>query len=294
VKHDATGSAFTQLLAMQVENTHKRLVLIGGAEDRQEACVILHEFVHLAGGPRAELVVATVATVNPQEVGAEYTAVFRRLGATTVRTLDISSREDANAPRVVDMINEATGVFFTGGDQLRITRFLGGTKTDTALHRRYEEGMVLAGTSAGASMMSNTMIVEGLPETTPRVGAVKVGPGMEFIAGMLIDQHFGQRGRLGRLLSAIAQYPHELGIGIDENTAAVVSGEEFTVIGEGAVTVIDAGGLTYTNFADLEENECLALCGVQLHILPAGYRFNLLNRLPMPPSPSMTPIYKES
>ena len=275
-------------------NTHKRLVLIGGAEDKQEACTILNEFVRLAGGPQARIIVATVATVSQQKVGSEYTDVFRRLGCATVQTLDVTSRDEANAARAVDMIGEATGVFFTGGDQLRITRFLGGTKTDTTLHRRYEEGMVLAGTSAGASMMSNTMIVEGLPETTPRVGAVKVGPGMEFIAGMLIDQHFGQRGRLGRLLSAIAQYPHELGVGIDENTAAVVSGEEFTVIGEGAVTVIDAGGLTYTNFAELKENECLALCGVQLHILPAGYRFHLLNRTPMSPSPSRIPVCQES
>jgi cyanophycinase len=164
---------------MQPRNTPRRLVVIGGAEDKQGACTILQEFVRLAGGPQARIIVATVATANPREAGEEHTTVFQRLGVAAVQTLDVSNRDDANASCAADMIGEADGVFFTGGDQLRITHFLGGTKTDTALHRRYEEDMVLAGTSAGASMMSSTMIVEGLSETTPRVGAVKVGPGME-------------------------------------------------------------------------------------------------------------------
>jgi len=137
---------------------------------------------------------------------------------------------------------------------------------------------VLGGTSAGASMMSSTMIVGGMPETTLRLGIVELGPGMEFIPGVLIDQHFEERGRLRRLLSAVAQHPHQLGLGIDEDTALVVSEGQFEVIGEGTVTVIDAGALIYTNLSELKKNEILALSGIRLHIFPAGYRFDMQRR----------------
>lgn len=258
-----------------------RLVIIGGAEDKQGRCEILQEVVRLAGGAHARIVVMTVATEFPLELGAEYLEVFQRLGVADVRTFDVSSRENANAQSAVKAIDEATSVFFTGGDQIRITELLGGTRVDAVLHKRFEEGMLLAGTSAGASMMSSTMIVEGQPETNPRVGIVEMAPGMEFIQGVVIDQHFAQRGRLGRLLSAVSQYPHHLGLGIDENTAVVVEDQTFYVIGEGAVTVVDAGSLTYSNARGLKENDDLALCGVKLHILPDGYRFHLRDRIPL-------------
>lgn len=262
-------------------NKRGQLVIIGGAEDKQGECTILRHFVRLAGGPNARIVVMTVATELPLEVGAEYVELFDRLGVEDVRTFDVNCRESANATSAVKAIEKATGVFFTGGDQVRITNLLGGTKMDTALHERHEAGLVLAGTSAGASMMSNTMIIEGVPETNPRIGIVEMGPGMEFIPGVVIDQHFAQRGRLGRLLSAVAQFPHHLGVGIDENTAMVVDDASFEVIGAGAVTVIDANALKYSNLAGLRNNDDLALCGVILHILPAGYRFDLKNRTPV-------------
>jgi len=138
--------------------------------------------------------------------------------------------------------------------------------------------MPLGGTSAGAAMMSATMIVGGLSEATPRVGNVKMGPGMEFMHGVIIDQHFGQRGRSGRLLAAVAQYPHLLGIGIDEDTALVAQGDEFEVIGDGAVTVLDAGAATYNDFLTCRERQHVAICDVKLHVLTAGLRFNLLDR----------------
>jgi cyanophycinase len=257
------------------------LVIIGGAEDKEDRCEILQEVVRLAGGSHARIVVMTVATEFPLEVGAKYLDVFHRLGVADVRTFDVSSRENANAATAVKAIDEATCVFFTGGDQIRITELLGGTKVDALLHKRFEEGMLLAGTSAGASMMSSTMIVEGEPETNPRLGIVEMAPGMEFIQGVVIDQHFAQRGRLGRLLSAVAQYPHHLGLGIDENTAVIVENQTFRVIGSGAVTVVDAGALSYSNVRGLRENDDLALCGVTLHILPKGYRFHLRERVPI-------------
>lgn len=258
-----------------------KLVMIGGAEEKEGRCDILHEIVRLAGGPHARLVVMTVATEFPLDVGAEYLDVFQRLGVADVRTFDVSSRQNANAPVAVKAIEEATGVFFTGGDQVRITELLGGTRVDAVLHERFAAGLLLAGTSAGASMMSSTMIVKGEAETNPRKGIVEMAPGMEFIQGVVVDQHFAQRGRLGRLLTAVAQYPHHLGLGIDENTAVVVEDQVIRVIGSGAVTIVDAGQLIYSNAQELKNNDDLALCGIQLHILPSGYRFHLRRRVPV-------------
>ncbi|OPG16848.1 cyanophycinase [Ferroacidibacillus organovorans] len=254
------------------------LVIVGGAEDKKNEMTILREFVRLSGGTHSKIVVMTVATKLPIEVGAEYVDVFEQIGVADVRTFDVSSREDANRASACKAIEEATGVFFTGGDQLRITTLLGGTNMDAALQTGLEQGLVLAGTSAGASMMSSTMIVEGIAETNPRMGIVNMAPGMEFLDGVVIDQHFAQRGRLGRLLSAVAQYPHHLGLGIDEDTAIIVKETTFEVIGRGAVSVVDAGALLYSNLQDLRHNDALALGGVKLHVLPAGYRFSLRER----------------
>ena len=264
-----------------MKQTSGRLVIIGGAEDKDGTCGILKEFIRLSGGEEARLVVIAVASNDPSTLGARYTEVFKRLGAAEAHYLDISSRQDANDPKAVEAIKYATGVFFTGGTQLRITRLLGGTEIDTTLHKLHEEGLVLGGTSAGAAIMSSVMIVGGVSSAPIRVGIVELGPGMEFVSGVLIDQHFEQRGRLRRLLSAVAQYPRDLGVGIDEDTAIIVDGHRFEVMGEGSVTVIDAGGLTYTNLLGLNKNDILALCGVKIHILPAGYGFDLQNRSPL-------------
>jgi cyanophycinase len=257
------------------------LVLVGGGEDRTGPAVILREIVRLAGGSNAHILILGCASDQPRETGAAYVEVFRRLGAGEARCLDIASRAEANAPSATRAVEGANAVFFTGGDQVRITRLVGGTKLDTALHACREQGMVVAGTSAGATAMSSVMIVQGLAETTPRIGVVEMGPGMEFIGGVLIDQHFAERGRIGRLLSAVAQYPHDLGIGIDENTALVVREAVFEVIGEGAVTILDAGASTHSNALSIKRNEPLALCGIRLHVLPAPYRFDLRRRAPL-------------
>jgi cyanophycinase len=257
------------------------LVIIGGAEDKEGNCEILREVVRLSGGIHARILVMTVATELPVEVGTKYIEIFERLGVADVRMFDVSKRESAEAPSAIKAVEESTCVFFTGGEQSRITALLGGTRMDAVLHEANEHGLVLAGTSAGASMMSSTMIVEGESETNPRIGIVDMAPGMEFISGVVIDQHFAQRGRLGRLLSAVAQYPHHLGIGIDEDTAIVVDDLEFTVIGSGAVSIVDAGTLLYSNLPGLQREDPLALCGVKLHVLPRGYRFHLRDRMPV-------------
>jgi cyanophycinase len=270
--------------AQETEAVNKpsgQLVIIGGAEDKEGDCTILREFVRRAGGTKARIVVMTVATGLPREVGENYIRVFERLGAEDVRIVDTVEREDADSATYLEAIEKATGVFFTGGDQARITSILKGTPIDEAIHRRYAEGIVVGGTSAGAAMMPDVMIIEGDSETNPRVEVVEMGPGMGFLPGVVIDQHFLQRGRLGRLISALAQQPAVLAFGIDENTAIAVSDSKFEVIGEGAVTVVDESEITHSNIGEILKDEALAICGAKLHILPHGYKFDLKTRKPI-------------
>ena len=195
-----------------------------------------------------------------------------------VDIIDTKRREDASNPKDLEIIENSTGVFFTGGDQSRITDLLKGTAIDNLLHQKFAQGLIIGGTSAGAAMMSDIMIVEGEGETNPRVDSVTLEPGMGFLPQVAIDQHFAQRGRLGRFVSALIQQPAVLGFGIDENTAIAVNGDEIEVIGDGAVTIVDVANIEYTNLDESLHDESLAICGAKLHILPHGYRFNLKQR----------------
>jgi cyanophycinase len=266
---------------MELSKARGKLVVIGGGEDKEDDCGILKEFLRLAKGARARIVVMTVATDKPDELGVEYVDAFKRLGVDEVKVVDVSSREDTKDEKSMKLIGEATGIFFTGGDQLHITTLLGGTKMHGLLHERFEKGIVLGGTSAGAAMMSNSMFIRGKSDETPRFGGMEIGPGMDFLTGAVIDTHFSQRGRIGRLLTAVAHYPQDVGLGIDENTAMIVEDTEFKVIGEGAVTVVDAGDITYTNLPNIGDGDALALYNVKLHILPAKHRFDLGKRCPI-------------
>lgn len=258
-----------------------KLLIIGGAEDKEGDCKILREFLRCAGGTKAHIVIMTAATSLPGEVGDNYIRVFERLGAEDVRVLDTQTPEDANNPEYLEAIEQASGIFFTGGDQARIISCLKDTKLDAAMHKRYSEGVIIGGTSAGAAMMPDMMIIEGDSETNPRVDVVAMGPGMGFLPDVVIDQHFAQRGRLGRLVTALLLQPAVLGFGIDENTAILVSGDELEVIGENAVTVIDESEKLHDNIDGRLKDEGLAICGAKLHILPHGYRFNLKTRQPV-------------
>ncbi|MBD6618489.1 cyanophycinase [Komarekiella sp. 'clone 1'] len=265
-----------------VESTTKRqLVIIGGAEDKENDSQILREFVRRAGGTKANIVIMTAATELPREVGENYIRVFERLGAENVRIIDTETREDATSSTALEAIQKATGVFFTGGDQARITSILKDTEIDTAIHKRFSEGIVVAGTSAGAAVMPDKMIVEGDSQTNPRIEVVEMGPGLGFLPGVVIDQHFSQRGRLGRLISALLQEPAVLGFGIDENTAMVVTDNQIEVIGEGVVTIVDESEATYNNLGEILKDEPLAIFGSKLHILPNGYKFDLKTRQPI-------------
>ncbi|MBD2245872.1 cyanophycinase [Nostoc sp. FACHB-888] len=263
-----------------VESISKQLIIIGGAEDKKEDCEILREFVRRAGGTKAKIVIMTAATELPREVGENYIRVFERLGAEDARILDTETRDDASSSTALEAVSKATGIFFTGGDQARITSVLKDTELDTAIHKRFAEGAVIAGTSAGAAVMPDKMIVEGDSQTNPRMEIIDMGPGLGFLPGVVIDQHFLQRGRLGRLISALIQEPADLGFGIDENTAMVVTDRQVEIIGEGSVTIVDVES-TYDNMGEILKDEALAICGAKLHILPRGYKFDLKTRQPI-------------
>lgn len=273
---------------MEVSQRRGPLVIIGGAEDREGDCLILREFVRRAGGVQANIVVLTAATSLPREVGDDYIRAFKRIGAETVEVIDTEYPEDADKQEAVQKIEQATGIFFTGGDQARIIELVKGTRVDKAIRERHAQGAVIGGTSAGAAMMPETMIIEGDSATNPRVDVVDMGPGMGFLPGIVVDQHFAQRGRLGRLIAALVQQPVILGIGIDENTAAIVDGDEIEVVGQGAITVVDESEATHNNLQGLLRDEGLAVCGVKLHILPQRYRFNLKTRQPIVPEETPT------
>jgi cyanophycin synthetase len=266
---------------MQVAEVRGKLFVIGGRVDREGDRTILREFVREAGGAQARIVVMTVATDQPRELGDDYRKTFEELRVGEIRVIDVSRRKDAFNPDSLSAIEGATAVFFTGGDQLHVTSLIGGTPMQEVLYRRHRQGFVLGGTSAGAAMMSNTMIIRGDSNSNPRFGGIDIAPGMDFVPNTIIDTHFSQRGRLGRLLTAVAHYPQDLGLGVDENTALVVTGSQFEVIGENSVTVADGGGMTYTTLPDIEQNESLSLHGVKVHVLAAGQRFDLLKRAPI-------------
>ncbi|OUL18067.1 cyanophycinase [Nostoc sp. 106C] len=266
---------------MVTSEIKRQLVIIGGAEDKEGDCQILREFLRRAGGTKAHIVIMTAATELPREVGENYIRVFERLGAEKVRIVDTETREDASSSTALEAVENATGVFFTGGDQARITSILKDTQLDEAIHKRFAEGIVVGGTSAGAAVMPDKMIVEGDSETNPRIEIVDMGPGMGFLPGVVIDQHFSQRGRLGRLISALLQEPADLGFGIDENTAMVVTDNQIEVVGEGAVTIVDESEATHNNIDEILRDEPLAIFGAKLHILPHGYKFDLRTRKPI-------------
>ena len=266
---------------MKLNGIKGKLVIIGGGEDKEGDCAILKEFVRLAGGPKARIVVMTVATDAPEESAAEYKKVFKKLGAADAQAVDVSSRRDVLDEKALSLIEGASALFFTGGDQIHVTSLMGGTRMQELIYERFKAGLVIGGTSAGAAMMSNSMIIRGDSNCNPRFGGMEIGPGMDFLPGTMIDTHFSQRGRIGRLLTAVAHYPQDIGLGIDENTALVVSDGRCEVFGENSVTVVDAGGITYTNLPDLAQDEALTLHGVRVHVLAEGHKYDLEKRAPI-------------
>lgn len=254
-----------------------RLVVIGGAEDRLQDRTILRRFVEMCGGQAARILVLTAASSDPDASWRGYEPVFRELGVENCVPLTLRSAEDANDPALINPMLNADGIFMTGGDQRRLMNLLWESGTARAMHTAFHaRGCCIGGTSAGAAAMSRLMLAEGSTPRLPEKDAAILDLGLGFVSRAIIDQHFSERRRLGRLLSVLAQRPDMLGIGIDEDTALVIErAHSVEVIGKGAVTLLDARAMT-SNFADIESNERLELLGVRLHLLPAGYRYSVI------------------
>lgn len=260
------------------------LMAIGGAEDKIRERVILRAFVEAAGGPDSNLVVLATAS-ELAETGDRYVALFESMHADTVEVLRVRSREDAldAGSGVLDLLEFASGLFITGGSQLRISAALGGTAIAQTIRRRHAEGMVVAGTSAGAAILSEHMISMGDSGATPRRRLVQMAQGLGLAPDLVVDQHFRQRDRLGRLVTALSYNPGPLGVGVDEDTAAVIEDDVLRVIGSGAVTVIDAAGLRYTDSPEVRRGQPVAMLGLKLDFLTAGCRYDLKRRVGLPP-----------
>lgn len=263
------------------EKISGNLIIIGGAEDKEGDKEILKRVAKYIDSEKEKLVIATIATEYPEKSYKKYKKVFEGLGIINIDNLDISRREDAFKLENVEIINNANLLFFTGGDQLRITSMIGGTLVYDAIKELCNRGGLIAGTSAGASVMSDTMIVQGEDDESPHKCTLKMSPGLGLVKNIIIDQHFAQRGRIGRLLTAIAENPEVLGIGIDEDTAIVVSDKgKAEVIGSGAVYFIDGSSIDYSNVSEQYSEEVLSIFNVKLHVLKEGNKFNLLDKVP--------------
>jgi cyanophycinase len=261
------------------------LIIIGGHEDKEGDRTILREVArHLDGG---RLVLATVASHEPEGYFEAYQTAFADLGVTDLVELYVGERAETIDPEKLRMFEGAAGVFFSGGDQLRISSQIGDTPVEQRIREIHERGGLIAGTSAGASVMSETMLVKGTSGESHRIGDLHMAPGLGLVRNAIIDQHFAERGRFGRLLGAVAHNPRELGIGIDEDTALVVEGSRFEVIGSGCVYVVDGAGITHSNIAEARPERALSMYDVRIHVLGTGDAFDLGSRRPAK-APSLT------
>jgi cyanophycinase len=261
-------------------STQYPVMVVGGAEDKVNGCAILTNFFASAGGTGATIGIIPCASREPAVVGDRYYQLFTQMGVKQVQILDIRCPNEANELRWLEVLNQCTGVFVTGGDQLRLCDLIGGTELLVMIKARLRSGkLVLAGTSAGAAMMGETMIAGGSSGESPSRSLVELLPGLGILPELLVDQHFHNRNRMARLMSAIAAHPDKLGIGIDEDTCMAIDGVgTFQVLGKGTVTVIDASGLTYTNHPRVDETAPLSLHNLKVHILSQGDRYDYRNR----------------
>ncbi len=258
------------------------IIPIGGAEDKVSDRAILRRFVELCGGADARI--AVIPTASEQDTtGGRYIEVFTAIGAGNVQVIDVKERHEADRPEHVQILERATGIFFTGGNQLRLSTILGGTHLATIVRRMNAAGVHVAGTSAGAAFVSEHMIAFGREGATPIVGHVTLSPGLGLTNRVVVDQHFRERDRLGRLLTALAYNPFAMGLGLDEDTSAFIGPDNvIEVVGKGAITVVDVSDLEYSSMAKASEGEPVQLIGVRLHVLSQGAHLALDTRRASP------------
>jgi cyanophycinase len=261
-----------------------RLLLIGGNEDMDERDMrILPRMLELAGGRKSRILVCAAASAEPERSLEAFRKDLEKLGVGEVFRSPLNSREEAESDELMDMLERSTAVLLTGGDQLRATSMMAGTRFGDRLKERHQcEGLLIAGTSAGAAAMSSTMIIRGIGDTVRR-DAVELAPGLGLLRDITVDTHFDRGGRVHRLMTVLAQNPATLGLGIDEDTAAEIGpNRKLTVWGKGVVMVFDARGI-YTNAAEVTGREAIALTDVRVHVLPQGFGLDLKTLTPIIP-----------
>ena len=262
------------------QSLNTAIMVIGGAEDKLHGREILHDFFWRSGGTDARLAIIPSASREPVVIGDRYQTIFAGMGAPEIKVLNIDDRAQGELPELQEYVSECTGVFLTGGDQLRLCGLLSDTPVMNIVRSRAQSGQItLAGTSAGAAIMGYHMIAGGGSGESPNHALVDMTLGLGIIPDVLIDQHFHNRNRMGRLMSAIVSHPNLLGIGIDEDTCALFEGDGvLQVLGKGAVTILDPGEMSYTNQAEIEKTDPLCMTNLRLHVLSAGCRFDLRQR----------------
>lgn len=255
----------------------RRLLAIGGAEDKLGPAALLRRFVTEAGGPRAHIVVCATASALGDEIFALYEQLFTDFGATVVPARP-ERRADAMLPQSAAAFDGATGVFFTGGNQLKLSTIIRGTAFGQAVTRAYQGGAIVGGTSAGASVISENMISYGSPGNSPKHRMAGAAQGLGLLPGVIVDQHFSQRDRFGRLVSLVAASPDLLGLGLDEDTAILVHDEtRFEVLGSGSVFCVDLREAV-SDADTARGTAALMVSGGRVHFLPAGAHFDLITR----------------
>ena len=270
--------------------TRGNLFVVGGAEDKERGKLILRRFLDAAGAEAARILVVATASARPEKLLADYESAFRELGASDINLCYQEQRADAQDPAVIALLRRATGVYFTGGDQLKLVTTLGGTGFASALHDCYRSGLHIGGTSAGASAMSTVMIARGRGRSAPRLASVRLSPGLGILRRVIVDQHFQERDRIGRLMAAVLRNPYMLGFGIDEDTAFIVSPDgRVEVLGRGTLTIVDGAELIGSSIADMKENEPIAFAGMKVHVLGTGWEFQIGSRAITVPHHHHTP-----
>ena len=260
------------------------IVPVGGAEEKEGRAEILRRFLSVSGGDDARIAVIPTAS-QLESTGRRYEEIFRELGAREVTVLPFKTRHDAARVDWLESLQQSTGVFLTGGAQLRIATVLGGTAVAKMLRRLNANGVSVGGTSAGAAILSEHMIAFGAEGATPLAGMATLAPGFGLTNRVVIDQHFRQRDRLGRLLSALAYNPFAVGLGLDEDTAAFIDPDDMvTVTGAGAITIVDPHAIEHSSMAAAEPGDPLCMIGVRVHVLPSGATFDLQSRQARPPN----------
>ncbi|MEE2903779.1 MAG: cyanophycinase [Myxococcota bacterium] len=270
----------------QIQDSDERgwIVPVGGAEDKLHEPTILKRFTELSGGPDARIVVIPTAS-QLEDTGERYESIFMELGAGHCASLSYVERKDTEREDWYNLLETATGVFFSGGNQLRISAILGGTRVAKMIRRLNAKGVPVGGTSAGAAILPEHMIAYGSKGGTPKAGMVSLSPGLGLTNRFIIDQHFRERDRLGRLLSALSYNPFAVGLGIDENTSAMIDPNNIIhVVGTGTVTVVDVTDVAHTSMPDASEGDALCITNVKLHVLPEGAKFDLRSHEAIPPS----------